>query len=81
MLRFIDLTGQITEDVFEFAWYDTATDKFLDFEGSQTWQTWDDFVLDWDPDKHTQFPLERFAALFPATKSEGDDHDREIYCG
>ena len=68
MLRFIDLTGQITEDVFEFAWYDTATDKFLDFEGSQTWQTWDDFVLDWDPDKHTQFPLERFAALFPVTK-------------
>jgi len=65
MLRFIDLTGQITEDVFEFAWYDTVTDKFLDFEGFQAWRSWDDFVLDWDPDKHPQFPLERFEALFP----------------
>jgi len=70
VLRFINLTGQITEGDFEFAWYDTVTDRFLEFCGSQTWDSWDDFVSDYSPDE--TFPLSRFESLFQPTLKEKD---------
>ena len=62
MIRFIDLTGQIIDGETDFAWYDTVTDKFLSFSGNQTWNSWDDFVTDYNPDE--TFPLSRFRDLF-----------------
>lgn len=59
MLRFINLTGQITEGDHEFAWYDTIIDKFLEFNGIQTWSTWEDFEQDYDGDD-----IKRFKGLF-----------------
>jgi hypothetical protein len=43
MVRFIDLGKQIGLDEHwprEFALYDTVTDKFLEFNGSQVWESW-----------------------------------------
>ncbi len=68
MLRFIDLTGQITSG-FEFAWYDTVRDKFLTVDGEQTWDCWEDFERDAKEDSN--FPplhMDRFKSLFPKDK-------------
>ena len=65
MLRFIDLTGQITSG-FEFAWYDTVTDKFVAFNGIQTWDCWEDFEEDVKLD--TNLCIGRFKTLFPKDK-------------
>lgn len=39
MIRFVDLNDQIVEGVHEFAFYDTVTDTFVDFDGSQTFDS------------------------------------------
>lgn len=65
MLRFIDLTGQITSS-FEFAWYDTVKDTFITFNGMQTWDCWEDFEEDIKLD--TDLCIDRFKALFPKDK-------------
>ena len=47
MIRFINLTGQIfIDDEPHFAWFDTITDEFMEFNDSQDWHTWDEFVDD-----------------------------------
>ncbi len=63
MIRFIDLKEQITDD-FEFAWYDTILDRFLEFSGSQTWDSWNEFERDFGPTENIQ----RFKNLFPKDK-------------
>ncbi len=48
MIRFINLTGQIFIDDPEvhFAWYDTILSEFMEFDGSQDWNTWKEFEQD-----------------------------------
>jgi len=51
MIRFINLTGQIyvvppDDSDPHFAWFDTITDGFMEFNDSQEWHTWNDFVDD-----------------------------------
>jgi len=47
MIRFIDLGDQITCDgTKEFAWFDTVTDKFLEFNDTHVWGSWDEFDQD-----------------------------------
>ncbi len=48
MIRFINLTGQIFIDDPEvnFAWYDTVTSEFMEFNSSQDWNTWKEFEQD-----------------------------------
>lgn len=46
MIRFIDLTNQICDGASEFTFYDTTTDRFIEFSGSQTWSTVEDFKQD-----------------------------------
>lgn len=60
MIRFIDLTNQITADTKEFAFFDTVVDKFKEFSDCQTWETIEDFKLDYEGDE-----LERYLALIP----------------
>lgn len=44
MIRFIDLRGQITNDrAPHFAFYNTITDRFLSFGGTQEWDSIADF--------------------------------------
>lgn len=67
MIRFIDLTGQI-DDEFQFAWWNTIVDKFLEFDQAQTWYSWEDFEADFRHEErgyvHEDY-LERLRALFP----------------
>lgn len=68
MIRFIDLKDQIIEDYPAFAWYDTVTDTFENFNGSESWETWSKFQNDYlahdeyIPESH---PLGRYKRLFP----------------
>ena len=64
MIRFIDLGSQIgIDDTWprEFAWFNTVTDTFLNFGGSETWYSWDDFEGDWTSE--SAFTLERLRSL------------------
>lgn len=66
MLLFIDLTNQIAEGVFMFAWYDVARDMFVKVAGEHTWHSWESFALDYlVTSEKPRFPLEQFRQLFP----------------
>jgi hypothetical protein len=62
MYRFIDLGDQIIDGVREFAFFDTVTDNFLDFCGSQTFDSIADFKS-WAEGSGQDF--ERCLALIP----------------
>ena len=65
MIRFINLTDQIDDDTFNFAWYDTIVDKFLEFNGYQVFDSWDDFKEEYEADKTINKPcFSRFLGLF-----------------
>jgi hypothetical protein len=49
MKRFIDLTHQIHSGN-KFAWYDTVVDQFEEWSGICTWETWEEFELDYTGD-------------------------------
>lgn len=71
MIRFIDLQEQIYCDGTQtFAWYDTVTSQFLEFNCSNYWETWDDFEDDYYIEEGFgnipgSWPIERFFRLFP----------------
>jgi len=64
MIRFIDL-GLQTENSKrdEFAFFDTITDKFLEFDNCQTWDNVDDFIFDYNRSRGDE--LQRFLNLIP----------------
>ena len=68
MLRFINLKGQLTEGNSDFAWYDTVTDKFLEFNGIQVWDRWEEFLADFAVDCNFHSSIDRFSALFPVAE-------------
>ena len=69
MIRFIDLTDQIVEDEYRFAWFDTVTDTFVEIGENYVWDTLWGFINDYHNDKAYSKPtLERFLGLYP--KSE-----------
>jgi len=76
VIRFIDLGDQILEGMREFAWWDTITDTFEEFNGNQTWDTWKEFEKDYlfhfptteqivKGDARELGKIERFKRLFP----------------
>lgn len=51
MIKFISLGSQIYPNDPEstsFAFYDTLTDRFLTYGGVQAWDSWEDFVDDFE---------------------------------
>lgn len=51
MIKFINLGSQIYPNDPEscsFAFYDTLTDRFLTYGGVQAWDSWEDFVDDFE---------------------------------
>lgn len=62
MLRFVKIGGQIIEGDKAFAYYDTVTDRFIEYNGAQVFENWKDFLLwrDGEEDKYPQHDLERF---------------------
>lgn len=73
MIRYIDLSDQIVEGFREFAWYDTVKERFLDLDGTQTWNNWKEFqseLVMWmvagkTPEAMQNEMLMRFRKLFP----------------
>lgn len=49
-VKFIDLSNQILEGKKEFAFYNTTEHKFMQFSGSQTWETIEKFTQDFKAD-------------------------------
>lgn len=68
MIRFIDLGKQIGGDDEEwfrqFAFFNTISDRFLEYNHAQVWSNWEDFEKDYKlyPDGYT---LERLKSLVP----------------
>jgi hypothetical protein len=44
MIRFVKIGNQINEDEDSFAFFDTVTDKFMEFDGEQVFEHLSDFV-------------------------------------
>lgn len=72
MIRFIDLTNQISENEKCFCFFDTIDDSFIVFNNKQVFCTnksfIDAFVIEdmWnDYDIHNLRPIERFLNLIP----------------
>ena len=69
MIRFVDLGKQIGGDDEdwdrEFAFYNTVSDRFINFGGSQIWATVSDFESDYKKFANNDHPLERFLSLIP----------------
>jgi len=67
MIRFIDLTDQILEDEFCFAWFNTVTDTFIELGSEQVWHSWNEFEKDYLnlPNNWGTYKLDRFRGLFP----------------
>ena len=76
MIRFINLTGQIFLDdpIVHFAWFNTITSVFMEFNYSQDWHTWKEF----EQDLTLHYPgvkkftekseaISRFRRLYPPT--------------
>lgn len=68
MIRFIDLRGQVYNDddlpkekqKMIFAFFDTCTDLFIDFNGSYVWESRADFVWDYRKEVKEKHEFERF---------------------
>ena len=69
MIRFIDLGKQIGGDdetwFREFAFYNTVSDRFIEYGGTQVWGCIEDFENDWKQFDRGEFPFERFKSLIP----------------
>ena len=81
MICFIDLGNQIDpmlEGTKHFAWFDTVTDSFEEYDGEQTWESWEDFKEAYQNDERSPLrlqivqlgiedshTLERYWGLFP----------------
>ena len=44
MIRYIEIGDQINEDCCDFAFFDTVTDKFLEFDGEQVFASKEAFM-------------------------------------
>lgn len=66
MIRFINLTGQITLDDndFYFAWYNTINSKFMSFDDQQIFCCWASFVSAFNEEESPYDELKRFEGLY-----------------
>lgn len=66
MIRLVNISAEdeVTTGGYCFAWFDTVTEKFLEYCGTQVWETWNEFEQDWIEDVSHTPPIERFKTLF-----------------
>ena len=84
MIRFIEVGNQVLDDERYFSWWDTITDGYLEFNGEQMWETWDDLLTDYlQGDDHrdptvlvnmyeVEF-IERLWGLYPRYRKDRED--------
>lgn len=70
MIRFIDLRGQNTG--YEFAFWDTVTDKFISIGNDQAWDSIDDLVEGATLSSEKTHILDRLVNLCPDWAKEED---------
>lgn len=63
MIRFVDIRGQGTG--LRFAFWDTVSDTFCEFNGDQAWESNTDFAESFNLDLDQFSSIERFTALMP----------------
>lgn len=64
MIRFIDLRKQDTG--YNFAFWDTITNRFKEFSNCQAWNSWREFAIDYTgDDKNIITEIERYRSLCP----------------
>lgn len=66
MIRFVNLGKQLGVDEdwpMEFAFYNTVIDRFVEYSGSQVWESWELFEKDYVVG--SAYPLDRFRRLCP----------------
>ena len=73
MIRFIDIRNQGVGS--RFAFWDTITDRFLEIEGEQAWDNWDEFL---EVAKGHSL-LKRLKDLCPDWVFDGGKDDIEIW--
>ena len=80
MIRFVNVTGQITfaSDDFWFAWYDTITDTFMEFNNTQVWSSWKEFEEDLNKSNNIH-SLEKFKELYKGQKDNVTKLYKNIY--
>lgn len=72
MKRFIDLRG--SEIFYNFAWWDTIIDRFLDFGGEWAWSTIDEFTYSFKMDDvYNDGDIERYLGLIPGWVPEKEE--------
>jgi hypothetical protein len=67
MIKFINLGSQIyphDPESSSFAFYDTLTDRFLTYGSVQAWDSWEDFVDDFE--ERAGVDLEELIRITPA---------------
>ena len=70
MIRFIDIREQILDGERNFAWFDTITDQFIEYNGTHVWSSWDEFINDFDGDENQLARFERLYQWKPGGKND-----------
>ena len=84
MMRFIDLGKQIAVDETdpdyprEFAFYNTVDDSFLRFNSGSTWESWNDFLSDFDGSQELLLRLKNLCPVWVFKGGEVKDEHNEI---
>lgn len=72
MIRFVDGSKDLGEDGYTFAWWDTIVSQFHEYNGTQAWETWEEFEQDFNSERWLWDEgiklLERFKGLYPEGK-------------
>lgn len=77
MIRFVDIRNQGTG--YRFSFWDTVRDEFLEFGGSQAWDTLDDFIESFNTaSTHLYGDIERFLSLIPVWAANNREQFKEF---
>jgi hypothetical protein len=76
MKRFVDIRGQGIG--YRFSFWDTSVDRFMDIDGTQAWDGWDDFSEDVRRDGKG-IELQRYRGLCPEWVFDGGNDDIDSF--
>ena len=69
MIRYLDLTNQINEGEYSFAFFDTVINQILSFDGVEVFNSKEDFIDYFKSDKTVGRDIDRFLNLIPEKSS------------
>ena len=70
VIKFIDMSNQVAENVQHFAWFNTESDFFYTLDSKEVWATFYDFEKAYNEDayKNSYPSIEDFKKLFPVDR-------------